>query len=208
MRWSAIRHQTADTRGKSNWIYVGHLIGEPSNYSKLDTKSDRSCALTTIISPKFTPGDEHSRLPCLVHAHRVRSQSPFDMSITLTYCRSIALTSAEDAFQEAQRMFLQEDTKDFRNKERLGKIKATTLDDVVQSVQLAVHRYSQDRSHSKIRRHLECLSERVHYYGTIMDVFVQQHPEYVCLAWGTMKLLVGVRSLQDLIALKLGWNPK
>jgi hypothetical protein len=39
---------------------------------------------------------------------------------------------------------------------------------------------------------MEQVSERVHYYGNIMDVLVQHHPEYVSLAWGTMKLLVGV----------------
>lgn len=36
------------------------------------------------------------------------------------------------------------------------------------------------------------ISKRVSYYGKVMDVLVQQHPEYVSLAWGTMKLVFGV----------------
>lgn len=43
-----------------------------------------------------------------------------------------------------------------------------------------------------MRRCIEQVSERVHHYGNVLDVFVQHHPEYVSLAWGTMKLLVGV----------------
>ncbi|PWW73202.1 hypothetical protein C7212DRAFT_223912, partial [Tuber magnatum] len=41
----------------------------------------------------------------------------------------------------------------------------------------------------KPRKWLECFSSRVAYYGKIMDVLVQHHPEYASLAWGTMKLL-------------------
>jgi len=36
------------------------------------------------------------------------------------------------------------------------------------------------------------VSKRISYYGNVMDALVQQHPEYVSLAWGTMKLVFGV----------------
>lgn len=42
-------------------------------------------------------------------------------------------------------------------------------------------------------------SKRVHYYGKVMDVMVQQHPEYASLAWGAMKIVFGVgQSLQSM----------
>ncbi|KAJ5806407.1 uncharacterized protein N7503_004009 [Penicillium pulvis] len=104
---------------------------------------------------------------------------------------SHAFKSAEVAFQEACEIFEKEATNDPKKKCRLECIKATKLNDLIQTVNQARQHYTQDRSHSKIRRYLEHVTERIHHYGNIMDVLVQQHPEYVCLAWGTMKLLVG-----------------
>ena len=40
---------------------------------------------------------------------------------------------------------------------------------------------------------------RIHHYGKVMDVLVQQHPEYVALAWGAMKLVFGVCRLKTII---------
>jgi hypothetical protein len=39
------------------------------------------------------------------------------------------------------------------------------------------------------RRWLGELSLGIMHYASILDVLVQQHPEYVSLAWGTTKLL-------------------
>jgi hypothetical protein len=41
----------------------------------------------------------------------------------------------------------------------------------------------------KARKWLEVFSSKVVYYGTVMDVLVQQYPQYVSLAWGAMKFL-------------------
>ncbi|RPA98719.1 hypothetical protein L873DRAFT_1686296 [Choiromyces venosus 120613-1] len=41
----------------------------------------------------------------------------------------------------------------------------------------------------KPRKWLGHFADRVTYYGNIMDVLVQHHPEYASLAWGAMKLL-------------------
>ncbi|KAJ5697453.1 hypothetical protein N7488_011137 [Penicillium malachiteum] len=98
--------------------------------------------------------------------------------------------SAETAFEEACEAF-KKGTNDPDKKGRLEYINATTLDDVIYAVNQAKEYYTQNRSHSKIKRYLEHVSERIHYYGNVMDVLVQQHPEYVSLAWGMMKLLVG-----------------
>ncbi|KAF2103667.1 hypothetical protein NA57DRAFT_8357, partial [Rhizodiscina lignyota] len=45
------------------------------------------------------------------------------------------------------------------------------------------------KAQAKARMWLTGLSEKILYYGNIFDVLVQQHPEYVSLAWGTFKLL-------------------
>ncbi|GLI76531.1 hypothetical protein PoHVEF18_004804 [Penicillium ochrochloron] len=105
--------------------------------------------------------------------------------------RSYTFESAEIAFQEARNIFEKEGTNDVNKKRRLESVNATTLDDLISAVNQARQHYNQDRAHSKLRRSLEHVSERIHFYGNIMDVFVQHHPEYVCLAWGTMKLLTG-----------------
>jgi hypothetical protein len=49
--------------------------------------------------------------------------------------------------------------------------------------------YENKLQQSKVRTWLSKLSSRILYYGQIIDVLSQQHPEYVSLAWGTMKFL-------------------
>lgn len=41
----------------------------------------------------------------------------------------------------------------------------------------------------KVRMWLTGLSEKLLYYGNIFDTLAQHHPEYVALAWGTLKFL-------------------
>ncbi|KAF5568818.1 hypothetical protein FPHYL_2625 [Fusarium phyllophilum] len=64
--------------------------------------------------------------------------------------------------------------------------------DSLESVQVAVEatfeRYESNRN-SRVASWLHRLSRRIHYYGRVLDVMVQHHPEYVSLAWGMMKLL-------------------
>lgn len=55
--------------------------------------------------------------------------------------------------------------------------------------------YSQSRHHDKARRWLNTFADRVVYYGNIIDVLVQHHPEYASLAWGLFKLIFVVRLL-------------
>ncbi|KAI4188537.1 MAG: hypothetical protein LQ348_003912 [Seirophora lacunosa] len=47
----------------------------------------------------------------------------------------------------------------------------------------------QTKSGSKTRLWLTGLSEKLLYYSNIFDVLAQHHPEYVALAWGTLKFL-------------------
>ncbi|KAH8195786.1 hypothetical protein TruAng_010060 [Truncatella angustata] len=66
--------------------------------------------------------------------------------------------------------------------------------DVLRVVNDARKRYHVKRN-SKASKWLARVSEKVAHYGTVLDVFVQHHPEYVSLVWGTFKLLFSVKEL-------------
>ncbi|KAG0632972.1 hypothetical protein HOY80DRAFT_1013236 [Tuber brumale] len=63
------------------------------------------------------------------------------------------------------------------------------MDDVLKYTSEAMEEWENKRCWKKPRKWLECFSSRVTYYGKIMDVIAQHHPEYASFAWGTMKLL-------------------
>lgn len=63
------------------------------------------------------------------------------------------------------------------------------MQDVIAAVESAKVEYEMKSRKGKIREHLVAFSSRVMYYGSIMDSLSQHHPEYVALAWGTMKFL-------------------
>jgi hypothetical protein len=68
----------------------------------------------------------------------------------------------------------------------------STLGDVLNVVLEAKRRYEISSGESKLRECLVSFSQRLLHYGNIMDVLIQQHPEYVSLAWGAMKFIFGV----------------
>ena len=63
--------------------------------------------------------------------------------------------------------------------------------DVQQVLQHAQNKY-RSQSPCKARKWLVALAERISHYGQVLDVLVQQHPEYVSLAWGTFKFVFTV----------------
>lgn len=63
------------------------------------------------------------------------------------------------------------------------------IGDVLEAVAMAQTKYEARRKDSKVRQRLAAVSSRVFYYGQVLDVLSQHHPEYVSLAWGTMKFL-------------------
>ena len=67
----------------------------------------------------------------------------------------------------------------------------TTFADVQEAVTIAANAYS-SKPRSAARKWLLKLSQMISYYGQILDVLVQHHPEYVALAWGTFKFLFTV----------------
>jgi hypothetical protein len=71
--------------------------------------------------------------------------------------------------------------------------KVLTMNDVQNEVTKSSQKYRSSRSKTKAHKWLVRFSERVSYYGFVLDVLVQQSPEYVSLAWGAMKFLFSVR---------------
>jgi hypothetical protein len=66
---------------------------------------------------------------------------------------------------------------------------ASSIEDVQQAVADSLAKYEAKSESSKTRKWLQNASEMICHYGTILDVFVQHHPEYVSLVWGIMKVL-------------------
>ncbi len=64
-----------------------------------------------------------------------------------------------------------------------------SLEEVLASVVDARLQYEARRGDSKVRRILVELAEKIHYYSNVMDVMIQQYPEYTSLVWGAMKVL-------------------
>lgn len=113
--------------------------------------------------------------------------------LMLTYFTSNPFTPAQEAFQEALEIFKETLTKDPAKRRLADDLLATsTLGDVLNLVLDAKKRYDDTASQSRIREGLNAFSQRLLYYGNIMDVLVQHHPEYVSLAWGAMKFIFGV----------------
>ncbi len=88
--------------------------------------------------------------------------------------------------------FKDRSTKDLKETKTFEDLRASNISEVVAAVNGARDCYEQRRSGSQARKCLVAVAERLVYYGNIMDVMVEHHPEYVSLAWGAMKLLFGV----------------
>lgn len=63
------------------------------------------------------------------------------------------------------------------------------MKDVEAAVLAAQDKYERGNKKPKMQTWLGRCASRIVHYGNIMDVLVQHHPEYVSLAWGTMKFL-------------------
>lgn len=103
--------------------------------------------------------------------------------------------NAEIAFENARKKFEADGTRDSRKKDQLRMLNVATMDDLLHAVKDAQENFRQNRTGSAYGRYMNQLAEKIHYYGNIMDVLVQHHPEFTSLAWGAMKLLVGVSDL-------------
>ncbi|KAG6358349.1 hypothetical protein INS49_014233 [Diaporthe citri] len=103
---------------------------------------------------------------------------------------------AQEAFHYALEVFKKTLTKYPAKKPVADELFATsTLEDVLNLVLDAKKRYHDAASQSRIQDGLNAFSQRLLYYGNVMDVLVQHHPEYVSLVWGAMKFIFGVTSM-------------
>ncbi|KAI9711291.1 MAG: hypothetical protein M1820_002278 [Bogoriella megaspora] len=104
--------------------------------------------------------------------------------------------STQAAFRKAVQMLETLLSDDERLREFLSS--HTDIVGVHNAVAEAQRRFERN-GNSKTRKWITRLSARIHLYGKVLDVFVQQHPEYASLVWGTFKLLfVGIVNQEEL----------
>jgi hypothetical protein len=67
------------------------------------------------------------------------------------------------------------------------------LRDVQESVAQSLAKYEASQTHTgAARKWLHKVALRIQFYGNVLDVIAQHHPEYVSLAWGAIKFLLQV----------------
>ncbi|KAH0565264.1 hypothetical protein GP486_001345 [Trichoglossum hirsutum] len=98
-----------------------------------------------------------------------------------------SLNLAGEAFETARKRFTSELTNDKRK--IVIASNATCLREVQDAVTKGMVKFEASHNNSKSRKWLGKVAARLQYYGNIMDVLAQHHPEYVALAWGAMKFL-------------------
>lgn len=101
---------------------------------------------------------------------------------------------AKEAYTEAVNYFQAE----FRGKkadELTWITSSTSIKDVQSSILRAHERYKDASRFKPLREKLRKASEIMLYYGAALDILAQHHPEYVSLAWGTMKFIFIVRTI-------------
>ncbi|PPJ58241.1 hypothetical protein CBER1_08261 [Cercospora berteroae] len=101
------------------------------------------------------------------------SSNPTKSLAQATYSKAVDLAESRYPGKEAKTRWL-------RDKNTIH-----GLQDVISRARTAY----ESQPHSAARKALDKFSAGVMYYSKIMDMLVQHHPEYVSLAWGTMKLV-------------------
>ncbi|KAF4542778.1 Nacht domain protein [Lasiodiplodia theobromae] len=100
---------------------------------------------------------------------------------------TVQLGATEEAYSRAIELYKEAYP---NNQTTLSKLQGTyRINDVVEVVAAAKEKYDQRTKGSKARKWLSYFSSQVTYYGQVLDVLAQHHPEYVSLAWGTMKFV-------------------
>lgn len=112
--------------------------------------------------------------------------------------RPNASTSLQTIFEESLARFKEKLSSQSTKRARLATLKITRLQDVVEEVAKAQTTYDKKKGDSRLSRYIVSFSQRIVYYGKVLDVMVQHHPEYVSLAWGSLKLVFGVSAIQSI----------
>ncbi|KAI0543843.1 hypothetical protein F4679DRAFT_567068 [Xylaria curta] len=93
----------------------------------------------------------------------------------------------EDAFNDAKAKLSSKLSRDKRQVDFLES--KQNLQEIQDIVAQSMARYEDQKNGSKARKWLGSFSKKIMFYGNVLDVFVQHHPEFVALAWGAMKLV-------------------
>ncbi|KAI9662250.1 MAG: hypothetical protein M1821_008416 [Bathelium mastoideum] len=96
------------------------------------------------------------------------------------------LNLVEETYRNAVTLFESKHTKSEDKKKWLSD--KNTLHDVEAALLAAKASYDA-RTNSRARTYINKVSAGIMYYGNVMDMLAQHHPEYVSLGWGTMKLI-------------------
>ncbi|KAK8022650.1 hypothetical protein PG993_013417 [Apiospora rasikravindrae] len=108
--------------------------------------------------------------------------------------------SVHEAYKEAFDAFSAELSKDKAKSEWISNTRHGNLEAVLASVADAKSQYESRKGDSKVLSLLVSVSEKIHHYSGIVDVFVSHHPEFTALAWGALKVLfVGVVNHQKVM---------
>ena len=139
------------------------------------------------ISTWFTTNDTARCVPPLAVQTSCGSELWKQRKRVLIHARHGWEDPAKEAYQRAVAIFRSELTED--ECKRIWLDDKTSLQDVQCAIMRAQAEYEKRSKKSKARIWLARCSSRIIYYGNVMDVLVQQSPEYVSLVWGAMKFL-------------------
>ncbi|KAI1131334.1 hypothetical protein F5Y10DRAFT_74044 [Nemania abortiva] len=106
----------------------------------------------------------------------------------------------QEAFDEAINLLKQEFADDPKSLDWVGSL--TSIEQAKQLLLEAECQYKSSTNEKKnLQRWLRSASSRLLYYGNVLDVLAQQHPEYVSLVWGGVKfVLMGIMNHAQLVA--------
>ncbi|KAG9230239.1 hypothetical protein BJ875DRAFT_472762 [Amylocarpus encephaloides] len=104
------------------------------------------------------------------------------------------------AYRDSIKLFQQKLTK--AEYKRIWAGSTTGISEVQEALQNAKTSYDERKAkQSGIRTLLSLFSSRLLYYGVVLDTVAQHHPEYVSLAWGTIKFIfIGVLNHEEMIS--------
>lgn len=106
--------------------------------------------------------------------------------------------SSQDIAQKAFCQALDRFKKEFGDKpEQLERLtEHTSIEDIHVALHQANTKLAKKSPDDNRTGHwLEKISSRIVYYGAVLDMLAQHHPEYVSLAWGATKFVLMVRPL-------------
>lgn len=114
-------------------------------------------------------------------------------SITLTRMILTIFFKSRDIAKEAYDCacaFVQTELHGSELAHMLGLKQYTTMENVRVVVEQAKTRYEHcSQSRKGLLKHLTKFSARIMYFGQVLDILSQHHPEYVALAWGSLKFV-------------------